>query len=1043
MSEPVTVKKNRTLLSSQDYYFLREQGLEYIRSLSGKLWTDHNLHDPGITILEILCYALTDLGYRTGFETKDLLTPKPPEPPDPPEPNPPEKSGLFPAHEVMTTSPLTIQDYRRLLLKIEGVRNAWLDPMTDSEQVGNYRESEIPFDADCLASELTYSEVSDTRTDRERLKPRVRLSGLYRVLLELEIDEALGSLNESRLMFNVPRGPLKGVVLSLDIADPSIIQGDIDLDRDFTVTVTSDGDNFNAKVEVQLLDGSSVIVKNLMLNVINDRPKANEKPVPVPTDKLEAVVAEGTVDGIVALFWSKQQMRRRILAAVRCVLDAHRNLCEDFLDIQTVTAERIAICADVDLTGETDMEEVQARVFHAIEQYFNPPIQYFSLKELLDEGLCADDIFNGPYIDSALTCASEPDSVFTKPGFIKTENLEESELRRVIHVSDIINIVMDIEGVVSIRNVQLRKYNRDDIPAIDIQKWCLTVTPNHQPVLYIDRSKLLFFKDQIPYRAKPTEFRKTLDHLRAMARKAAYVEANEVLELPRGHYREPDRFYTIQHDFPLTYGIGEAGLPSTARQLQGDQDKPVEAYFKRAAQARQLKAYLTFYDQVLADYLAQLANVRRLFSLDDTLDRTYFSQYLTDITGVLEEKFEEEFYIDPVELRDEDKRILLTETKELYQNRRNRFLDHLAARFAEQFTDYVMMMFTLDGDPLRTGDTLIEYKIDFLREYPVVSRERNMGFNYRPVNPAGVWDTENVSGVEKRVSRLVGIKDYRRRDLACAEVFDKLFSTRADGAAFRVEIKHASTAVIFKSSELFSTREEALAEARKLYPFIRQESTYSVDSSGGTGQVFFTISAGGASLATRDRFETEADAVQNIREIIDRYDEILETSSLCSNEGFHLFEHILLRPLTLPPLTDHDGLMAVCLDPSCESCDDEDPYSFRITVVLPYWPERFRNTAFRRHFERTLRQETPAHIHARICWINNQQMTELEEKYRVWLEAKSANDADQAALTEASRELIQILQRLKTVFPSAVLHDCVEGGDETPVRLGSTNLGIF
>lgn len=45
-----------------------------VRSLAGDTWTDHNTHDPGITILDQLCYALTDLGYRTQFALPDLLT---------------------------------------------------------------------------------------------------------------------------------------------------------------------------------------------------------------------------------------------------------------------------------------------------------------------------------------------------------------------------------------------------------------------------------------------------------------------------------------------------------------------------------------------------------------------------------------------------------------------------------------------------------------------------------------------------------------------------------------------------------------------------------------------------------------------------------------------------------------------------------------------------------------------------------------------------------------------------------------------------------
>lgn len=62
------------LTPTQNFAYLREKSLQYVQQLSGKLWTDHNLHDPGITILEVLCYALMDLGYRNNFEIKDLIT---------------------------------------------------------------------------------------------------------------------------------------------------------------------------------------------------------------------------------------------------------------------------------------------------------------------------------------------------------------------------------------------------------------------------------------------------------------------------------------------------------------------------------------------------------------------------------------------------------------------------------------------------------------------------------------------------------------------------------------------------------------------------------------------------------------------------------------------------------------------------------------------------------------------------------------------------------------------------------------------------------
>ncbi|HEY5564611.1 MAG TPA: hypothetical protein VIL33_03405 [Rhodothermia bacterium] len=1017
MAERVVIDKNKSLRDSQDYALLRDQGVEYIQTLSGKIWTDHNLHDPGITILELLCYALTDLGYRTDFDVKDLLARSDG------LTDLPEVSGLFPAHEILTNTPLTIHDYRRLLLKIEGIRNAWLDPMMDPTRIGNYKESEIPIYADCLAGGLSYESVNALGNDNLR----VRLSGLYKVLLELEIDDVLGSLNETRLVYTVRRGLLKGVVISLDSDDPAFHSGDVDFTEDFdtvadVVSVNASGSAFIASVRIQLSDATEVVLQDLDIRVINDRPRVTEDPVSVTALRLRTVLGENLEDAIMRLFWSKQQIRKRTLDTVCCVLDAHRNLCEDFLSIRTVAPEHVAICADIIVKSDADIEEVQARAYHEIEKYFNPPVRYFTLKELLDEGLCTDEIFNGPYIDFSFTCGGG--EVFTKPGFLKREDLDASELRRFIYVSDIINILMDFEEIVAVKNVLLRKYDFEGTPIGPSERWCLEISPDHQPVLSIERSKILFFKGEIPYRAKRLEFEQTLAHLRAMALKAAYVDPNQILTMPRGEYRETDAFYSIQHDFPKTYAIGRAGLPATASN-------------DREAQAHQLKAYLTFFDQVLADYLSQLANVRRLFSLDKTLRQTYFSRYLSDIAAV-RTVFEDEFYVDKTILQDDVRRNRLTEDEVLFFDRRNRFLDHLTARFAEQFTDYVLMMFSLSGDRLKTDAQLVDDKIDFLREYPIVSRERNKGFNFRPEDPADIWDTDNVSGVEKRVSRLLGIDSFLRRNLGCDEHFEMFFRTREIGGQFRVEVRAADNSVIFKSQQLFVNRGLAVAAAAKIYPFVRQEDTYEVDASGGVDNVFFTMAAGGAILRHDELFETEADAVQQIRAVIDRYDELLLEGDVCDDEGFHLFEHILLRPFT-----NQDELMHVCLDPDCKTCGEEDPYSFRITVVLPYWPERFTNLDFRRFFERTLREETPAHIHARICWIANDQMLELDEKYRAWLEAKSVKDFDQTELTDTLRELIQLLQRLKTIYPAARLHDCSEGEDENPVRLGSTNLGIF
>ena len=75
MKPPHSIPKKKEGDSDEfEFAGLRRQGLKYAQQLSGEIWTDYNLHDPGVTILEQLCFALTDLLYRTGYAVPDLLT---------------------------------------------------------------------------------------------------------------------------------------------------------------------------------------------------------------------------------------------------------------------------------------------------------------------------------------------------------------------------------------------------------------------------------------------------------------------------------------------------------------------------------------------------------------------------------------------------------------------------------------------------------------------------------------------------------------------------------------------------------------------------------------------------------------------------------------------------------------------------------------------------------------------------------------------------------------------------------------------------------
>src|SRR5689334_21589811 len=62
MNEPITIPKvPGAETESQNYALLRKYGIDYITALGSQFWTDYNIHDPGITWLEALCYALTEI----------------------------------------------------------------------------------------------------------------------------------------------------------------------------------------------------------------------------------------------------------------------------------------------------------------------------------------------------------------------------------------------------------------------------------------------------------------------------------------------------------------------------------------------------------------------------------------------------------------------------------------------------------------------------------------------------------------------------------------------------------------------------------------------------------------------------------------------------------------------------------------------------------------------------------------------------------------------------------------------------------------------
>jgi hypothetical protein len=123
-----------------DWESLVEAGLARIETLAGDTWTDFNDHDPGVTLLHALAFALTDLGYRAEHPIADLLT-------GPDGRIDADGACLFPPDRIFPCAPVSLLDLRRRLLdEMPGLLNVWIDrlPSDDPALGGRYRVWLLP-----------------------------------------------------------------------------------------------------------------------------------------------------------------------------------------------------------------------------------------------------------------------------------------------------------------------------------------------------------------------------------------------------------------------------------------------------------------------------------------------------------------------------------------------------------------------------------------------------------------------------------------------------------------------------------------------------------------------------------------------------------------------------------------------------------------------------------------------------------------------------------------------------------------------------------
>lgn len=1144
MADEILLDKKNPLLPAEDFIALRKKGFEEIEKLGHDIWTEYNNSDPGITILDAVCYAITDLAYRTGYSVKDLLTPE----------NLTEDTWneiFYTAREILHNAPLTINDYRKMMIDVTGIRNAWIEPSKEYEVPlwVNYNAFRLEDDTDCECA------------DHAPYKPC--LGDLDQRPADVEAMKAKWAARKPKLADEITKARDERAKINTAIED--LLKGELTEKEKIKL----------AALKKKLAQAEKALaLLALELKVISKDPMPSKI---VELEGLYNVLLEYEED-------VPKDQEDEVRQAVTNRLSANRNLCEDYITINNVEYEEMGIAASLVLEEYADPDIVVSEMFFRIYKYFTPSIPFYTLQQMMEKGYLVDEIFEGPPL---------------KHGFIDTAELEKTDLYRDIRLSDIINDVADIPGIKAVTYLHLPfngfensgdTYFTQWIQYLREQQKLAKIKPAlSQVIMCKERDFITFFvggkKDR-----KPARMLKLFEDLKTRERTYKLEDTPLDFPVPVGENMQLEGYYPVTYTLPMVYGVSErAGLP-------GDADA------KRKIQARQLKGYLLFFEQLLKDYLIQLNHLRDLFTFDDTPEQTYFTGPLREIqqlhtslvdhqkhAGAKSVEKLEDYSAESMAIAEkiiEDFSVVLQQIAEppaTFWKRRNTFLNHMLARFGEEVSEYEKITRWLTPD--KVEQRLIKDKTAILKngEYYKISTKRGLGYNY---SNAEFWNCANVSGTERRVSRLLGFRNADRHDLAPTNIIVepvmiinekkkeeqkknakgellniiKLVDPERDNQVLltSVEVQEGCCTQVLITSILEN------ADIRGHYKFRDETSQRNRKSTGPIGNYWFELWDGpdpetAVLLAHGEKFMKQDEREKSYK----RIQQVLMLIN--GNEGFHLVEHILLRP-KLDVLFDEAGkkvepqLMNICLDqcdlakgleegtevppyrtkitriPSelcydkmpwvleyikkrgavdhsflfqevftdgktepkkltfrkyesmtkriqdlrvagserdnyvivnngdedatklkygfiiyseegkvlaqslyeyakkddvrkeiealvrwfgfemdwyCDEnpCDhNEDPYSFRATVVIPCWPKRLRNRTFRNLVEKTIATQAPAHVHIEVKWVDISEMQRFEKVYYDWLNEMYLNEMPSY---EKVNPLVDVLQTLK------------------------------
>ncbi|HUQ10068.1 MAG TPA: hypothetical protein VM146_07105 [Steroidobacteraceae bacterium] len=778
MSETLRLSTAPPARASQNYSALREGGMEWIRLWARDSWTDHNVHDPGITLLEAASYAMTELGLKLQLDIADLL-----------------RSGeaygeaeFEPAHEVLPVGPVNAQDLRALLLD---------HPLVSDAQIFAPAENEIAFYETAADPPLTFAPGT----------PRVRTSGLYEVLVELAERE----LNSNTYALPVlAAGDTWDIEVALPYWDDSeaapfrqpVVLNSIAMipDAGEFWRALPESLSFFGRIQIDYTDlsGNPGTVEAWVLLRVVEQVAQPGLVVPQILVAARVAIESNLLGAPVSLFTMRVRGAAAAVAQLVEYVGGWRNLGEQAVRIGLARVQEIAVNARLEVTGGIDVEALLARIFMDIDSMLSPRVRFLSLAQRRALESDPEIIYDGPllrrgFLDRDTTGRAAPDVIYTSDilriimqrrgtgGDVETQ--ENLAARDIVAVTDLTlanfinNRPITTAAEDCLHLVQIARYR----PRLSLAKSRITAVRNDSEVPYDAARVLSLFAD--------------MQEQAELAAVTAYP--SPVWPVIPGDELPVDEYTPLQKDLPALYGTGDAALPDSAS-------------VERHAAVRQLQGYLLLFEQFLGDMTAQLGNINLFYSGDGDARVSCFTRPPFDLPGArrLLRRFPAGadwaiFIADPDNavaraLRD------AAETRERLLDRRNRMLDHRLARqgedaaaLAQEVHRWARAELDVSALPAAQQELLIaerreaansrllRFKAALLRETPELNALRLLALSQRFLRDANLLSVESAGAGFRWVLSLVAQPRLRQVDPAVSRVMAAISAERAFAFAGR------------------------------------------------------------------------------------------------------------------------------------------------------------------------------------------------------------------------------------------------------------------